>query len=70
MVKNPLASAGDSGWIPRKWQKAPGFLPGKFHGERSLAGFRSMESQKVWLFQQLDGENTCALCKLPWAGNA
>ena len=58
-------------WLyPRKWQKAPGFLPGKFHGERNLVGFRSMESQKVWLFQQLDGENTCALTRLPWAANA
>ena len=70
MVKNPLASAGDADWISRKWQQAPVFLPGKFHGERSLVGFRFMESQKVWLFQQLDGENTCALTRLPWAGNA
>ena len=70
VVKNPLASAGDAGWIPRKWQPAPVFLPGKFHRERSLVGFRFMESQKVWLFQQLDGENTCALTRLLWAGNA
>ena len=24
----------------RKWQPAPVFLPGKFHGQRSLAGCR------------------------------
>ena len=47
MAKNPPASAGDtrdmgsiSGSIrsPRtkKWQPAPVFLPGKFHGPRSL----------------------------------
>jgi len=23
----------------RKWQPTPGFLPGKFHGERSLVGY-------------------------------
>ena len=39
--------AGDSGLIPgsgrfpwsRKWQPAPIFLPGKFHGQRSLVGY-------------------------------
>ena len=25
----------------RKWQPAPGFLPGKFHGYKSLAGYNS-----------------------------
>ena len=50
LVKNLLASAGgcrrcrfDSwvGKIPwsRKWQPTPVFLPGKFHGQRSLAGY-------------------------------
>ena len=48
MVKNLPANAGDKrfgfdpwvGKIPwrRKWQPAPVFLPGKFHGQRSLAG--------------------------------
>ena len=50
MVKNPPANAGDVGdsgltpgwemisWI-RKWQPIPGFLPGKFYGRRSLAGY-------------------------------
>ena len=29
------------GKIPwrRKWQPTPGFLPGNFHGQRSLAGY-------------------------------
>ena len=45
MVKNPPASAGGTrdlvGKIPwsRKWQPTPGFLPGKSHGQRSLAGY-------------------------------
>ena len=50
-VKNLSASAGDArcgldpwvGKIPwrRKEQSAPAFLPGKFHGQRSLAGYRT-----------------------------
>ena len=50
MVKNPPANTEDSrdiGSIPgsgrfpwrRKWQPAPGFLRGKFPGQRSLAGY-------------------------------
>ena len=51
VVKNPSANAGDirglwifSPWIGkipwrRKWQPTPGFLPGKFHGQGSLAGY-------------------------------
>ena len=50
MVKNLPANAGDArdaGSIPglgrlpksRKWQPIPVFLPGKFHGQRSLVGY-------------------------------
>ena len=50
VVKNPPANPGDirdSGFDPwgrkipwsREWQPAPVFLPGKFHGQRSLAGY-------------------------------
>ena len=50
VVKNPPANAGDtqdvgsvpgSGKIPwrRKWQTIPVFVPGKSHGQRSLAGY-------------------------------
>ena len=50
MVKNLPANSrdeGDSGLIPglerspwrRKCQLTPVFLPGKFHGQRSLAGY-------------------------------
>ena len=50
MVKNPPANAGDTrdtGLIPgsrrppwrRKWLPTPVFLPEKFHGQRSLAGY-------------------------------
>ena len=31
----------------RKWQPTPVFLPGKSHGQRSLARLQSTESQRV-----------------------
>ena len=48
VVKNPPANAGGMvgsisglGRFPwsRKWQPTPVFLPGEFHGQRSLAGY-------------------------------
>ena len=47
VIKNLSANAGDAGSIPElgrspgegKWQSTPVFLPGKFHGQRSLAGY-------------------------------
>ena len=49
MLKNPPTNAGHvrswfDAWIgniswSKKWQPAPVFLPGKFHGQRSLAGY-------------------------------
>ena len=31
----------------RRWQPIPVFLPGKFHGQRSLSGYSPWESQRV-----------------------
>ena len=49
VVKNPSATQETQemwvqslGWENpwrRKWQPTPVFLPGKFHGQRSLAGY-------------------------------
>ena len=47
MVKNPPANAKDVGSVPglgrfpwsRKWQPTLVYLPGKFHGQRSLMGY-------------------------------
>ena len=46
VVNNLPVKAGDAGSIPgsgrsrrRKWQLTPVFLPGKFHGQRSVAGY-------------------------------
>jgi len=54
VVKNPPASAGDMGSIHgsrRKWQPTPGFLPGKCHRQRNLAGYVhgvTKESDTTW----------------------
>ena len=56
VVKNPPANAGDrkicrfDPWVQkvpwrRKWQPAPVFLPGEYHGQRSLAGCIGLQSQ-------------------------
>ena len=59
MVKNPSAYAGDvskrpgfNPWVRnipwrRKWQPTPVFLPGRFHGQRSLAGYSPWGWQRV-----------------------
>ena len=46
VINNPPASEGDTGSIPGlgqedplEWQLASVFLPGKFHGQRSLVGY-------------------------------
>ena len=31
----------------RKWQPSPVFLPGKFHGQRSLAGYSPSSREKL-----------------------
>ena len=56
--KESACNAGDTGdagsilgvrKIPwrREWQPTPVFLPGKSHGQSSLAGLESIESQRV-----------------------
>ena len=58
MLKNLPANAGEEGLIPGlgrssgggKWQSNPVFLPGKFHGQRSLVAYspwRHKESDKT-----------------------
>ena len=54
--KESVCNAGDLGRIPgvgkipwrREWQTGPAFLPGKFHGQKSLVGYNT------WYFQELD----------------
>ena len=53
MVKNPHVNTGDRfylwvGKIPwrRTWQPTPLFLPGEFHGQRSLVGYSPWGQKK------------------------
>ena len=56
VVKSLPANAGEMGFNPciwtipwsRKWQPAPVFLPGKFYGQRSLAGHSPWCHKRVW----------------------
>ena len=54
VVKNLPVNAGDMDLIPaserspEKRKATPVFLPGKIHGQRSLAGLQSIGSQKRW----------------------
>ena len=64
-VQNPPAIRGDWGLIPgsdpwvrkipwrRKWQPAPVILPGKSHGQRSLAGYNPWGRKELDTIEQL-----------------
>ena len=51
------------GMIPwrRKWQLTPVFLPGKYHGERSLAGSSPWGCKESDTTEQLNNNNNSAL---------
>ena len=60
--KESACSAGDLGSIPgserlipwrRNWQSTPIFLPGEFHGQRSLAGYSSWDCKESDTTEQL-----------------
>ena len=64
MVKNPV-NARDAGSVPgsgkvswrRKWQTAPVFLPGKSHGQRTLAGYSPWDRKESDTTKRLDNNN-------------
>ena len=64
VVKNPPANAGDAASIPG-WGRSLGegngntpiFLPGKFYGQRSLAGYNP------WGHKELDTTERLSTCK-------
>ena len=56
MVKNPPAMRETwFGKIPwrRAWQPTPVFLPGEFHGQRSLAGYSPWSLKESHMTEQL-----------------
>ena len=59
MEETQVWSLGQEDPMRRKWQPTPVFLPGKFHGQRSLAG------NSPWGYKELDTtewlRNECTL---------
>ena len=45
----------------REWLPTPVFLPGKSHGQRSLAGYSRQSPQKLDMTEQLN-MHTCKKC--------
>ena len=47
------------GMIPwsKKWHPSPVFLSGKFHGQRSLAGYNSWGRKELDMTEQLNNNN-------------
>ena len=64
--KESACSAGDSGSLPgwgrpywrREWQPTPVFLPGKLHGQRSLAGYCPWGHKELDTTEQLTHTHT------------
>ena len=65
VVKNLPANAGDMGLIPwrRKWQPTPVFLPGKSHGQRSLASYSPWGHKRVGN-NLVNKQQLCQICLL------
>ena len=59
--KESACNVGDPGSIPglgrfpwrRGWQLIPVFLPGEFHGQRSLAGYSPLSHKQLDITDQL-----------------
>ena len=47
--------------LRRKWQLTPVFLPGKFHGQRSLAGYSPRGHKESDTSERLNNNNNCIL---------
>ena len=69
VIKNPPAKAGDKSSIPGSgltlwrsaWQRTPVFLPGEFHGQRSLVDYCPWGWKESDRLKQL---STHSLCKV------
>ena len=69
MVKNLPANAGDmcrrcrfDPWVGkiawrRKWQLTPVFLPGKYHGQKSLVGYSPWGCKRVDMTEWQNNNN-------------
>ena len=78
MVKNLSASAGDvrnaglvlglKDSLRRKWQPIPEFLPGKSHGQRSMAGYSPWVAKELEMIYWLNNNNNMRLQPLKVPG--
>ena len=68
VVKRPPANAGDLCSIPGS-KRSPVFLPGEFHGQRSLEGYSPWGHKEFDTTEQLNNNNK-ALNAMPgvWKG--
>ena len=54
----------------RKWQSIPVFLPGEFHGQRSLVGYSLWGRKELDMTEQLTHTLQCVVCsRLVWGFN-
>ena len=64
VVKNPAnAEEADSIPLRRKWQRTPGFLPGKSYGQRSLVGYSPWGHKKLDTTEQLSTNTHMHACQ-------
>ena len=72
MVKNPLASAGDSSSIhglgrspeEENGKSTPVILPGRSHGQRSLVGYRPWGCKELYMTELVNSNNNIYLTGL------
>ena len=51
----------------RKWQPTPVFMPGKFHGQRTLAGFRPRSPKQSAMTKRLSTHAVmCLILNMTW----
>ena len=70
LSKESACSAGFHPWITkipwrRQWLPTPGFLPGKFHGQRSLAGYSPWGHKELDMTKQYTHTHTHTLPLVP-----
>ena len=59
------------GKIPwrRKWQPAPVFLPGEFHGQRNLASYSPWDCEEAGTTERIHPHTAAPACRLLWRSN-
>ena len=69
VVKNPPGNAGDAGDRGRKWQPTPLSLPGKSHGQRSLAGYSPWGHKELNPTEHTRTQDLCGFIFRVWMFN-